>query len=265
MIPTPQTSPSGLLRPHGGLVHTPGGQQGPCFVPPLSQRGAWGRPGHGACTVPQVEEERRKKREEATRKRQEQEVMQASGGRAGAATLWPLLSVPLLTRGALPGPSHTPRSPPGGRRLWARETSLGTALWRCGRLHAVAAIPLPHRRAPLPCGAVRCPPRPRGSTELGAGLGAGWGPGMSPCGPEAVTVCLSQAAKLARMKVPPREMFLSESDKYSRFDENVRIPLFFPELLHLLHWMAGIVILGSRFSFGCSWEGGRVLGRPGLC
>ncbi|KAM7086907.1 cysteine--tRNA ligase, cytoplasmic isoform 1-T1 [Molossus nigricans] len=29
-----------------------------------------------------------------------------------------------------------------------------------------------------------------------------------------------EAAKLAKMKVPPREMFLSESNKYSRFDEN---------------------------------------------
>ncbi|XP_077901523.1 cysteine--tRNA ligase, cytoplasmic isoform X2 [Ictidomys tridecemlineatus] len=29
-----------------------------------------------------------------------------------------------------------------------------------------------------------------------------------------------EAAKLARMKIPPGEMFLSESDKYSKFDEN---------------------------------------------
>ncbi|KAI5934901.1 Cysteine--tRNA ligase, cytoplasmic [Manis javanica] len=29
-----------------------------------------------------------------------------------------------------------------------------------------------------------------------------------------------EAAKLAKMRIPPREMFLSESDKYSRFDEN---------------------------------------------
>lgn len=29
-----------------------------------------------------------------------------------------------------------------------------------------------------------------------------------------------EAAKLAKMKVPPGEMFLSESDKYSKFDEN---------------------------------------------
>lgn len=36
----------------------------------------------------------------------------------------------------------------------------------------------------------------------------------------AVTVCLFQAAKLAKMKIPPSEMFLSESDKYSKFDEN---------------------------------------------
>ncbi|XP_010835942.1 PREDICTED: cysteine--tRNA ligase, cytoplasmic [Bison bison bison] len=29
-----------------------------------------------------------------------------------------------------------------------------------------------------------------------------------------------EAAKLAKMKIPPSEMFLSESDKYSKFDEN---------------------------------------------
>lgn len=29
-----------------------------------------------------------------------------------------------------------------------------------------------------------------------------------------------EAAKLAKMKIPPSEMFLSESDKYSRFDES---------------------------------------------
>lgn len=31
-----------------------------------------------------------------------------------------------------------------------------------------------------------------------------------------------QAAKLAKMKIPPHEMFKSEHDKYSMFDENVR-------------------------------------------
>lgn len=29
-----------------------------------------------------------------------------------------------------------------------------------------------------------------------------------------------EAAKLAKMKIPPSEMFLSETDKYSKFDEN---------------------------------------------
>lgn len=32
-----------------------------------------------------------------------------------------------------------------------------------------------------------------------------------------------QAAKLAKMKIPPGEMFKSEHDKYSKFDESVRI------------------------------------------
>lgn len=43
-------------------------------------------------------------------------------------------------------------------------------------------------------------------------------------------MCLFQAAKLAKMKIPPSEMFLSESDKYSKFDENVRISFFLSEL-----------------------------------
>lgn len=38
-----------------------------------------------------------------------------------------------------------------------------------------------------------------------------------------VNVCfILQAAKLAKMKIPPHEMFKSEHDKYSMFDENVR-------------------------------------------
>ena len=41
-----------------------------------------------------------------------------------------------------------------------------------------------------------------------------------------VCVCyVFQAAKLAKMKTPPSEMFLSEINKYSKFDENVRQPL----------------------------------------
>lgn len=45
----------------------------------------------------------------------------------------------------------------------------------------------------------------------------------APCSGGVQRVCVPhfQAAKLAKMKTPPREMFLSESDKYSKFDENV--------------------------------------------
>lgn len=49
----------------------------------------------------------------------------------------------------------------------------------------------------------------------GGGPGGGVGSAQWP-------VSVSQAAKLAKMKIPPSEMFLSEGDKYSRFDENVR-------------------------------------------
>lgn len=35
-----------------------------------------------------------------------------------------------------------------------------------------------------------------------------------------------QAAKLAKMKIPPGDMFKSEQDKYSKFDDNVRNTLF---------------------------------------
>lgn len=45
-----------------------------------------------------------------------------------------------------------------------------------------------------------------------------------------------QAAKLAKMKISPSEMFLSETDKYSKFDENVRSPvLSFQNLVGLLN------------------------------
>lgn len=63
------------------------------------------------------------------------------------------------------------------------------------------------------------------------GLGWGWwtvtpAPCRLDCGDQGPVF---QAAKLAKMKIPPSEMFLSESDKYSKFDENVRIFLFFSE------------------------------------
>lgn len=41
----------------------------------------------------------------------------------------------------------------------------------------------------------------------------------------ACVCCIFQAAKLAKMKIPPGEMFLSEVNKYSKFDENVSQPL----------------------------------------
>lgn len=45
-----------------------------------------------------------------------------------------------------------------------------------------------------------------------------------------------QAAKLAKMKISPSEMFLSETDKYSKFDENVRSPfLSLQNLIGLLN------------------------------
>lgn len=57
--------------------------------------------------------------------------------------------------------------------------------------------------------------------ELGGWRGAPlWARSSDP-------TCVFQAAKLAKMKIPPSEMFLSESDKYSKFDENVRGGFFF--------------------------------------
>lgn len=35
-------------------------------------------------------------------------------------------------------------------------------------------------------------------------------------------------AKLAKMKVPPCEMFRTETDKYSKFDETVKSLMYFP-------------------------------------
>ncbi|XP_014388583.1 PREDICTED: cysteine--tRNA ligase, cytoplasmic [Myotis brandtii] len=45
-------------------------------------------------------------------------------------------------------------------------------------------------------------------------------PGVGHVGSAQWPVSVFQAAKLAKMKIPPSEMFLSEGDKYSRFDEN---------------------------------------------
>ena len=35
-----------------------------------------------------------------------------------------------------------------------------------------------------------------------------------------------QAAKEAKARIPPWEMFKHETDKYSKFDEQVRVPFF---------------------------------------
>lgn len=60
---------------------------------------------------------------------------------------------------------------------------------------------------------------------------------VKPTCAHGVIACVFQAAKLAKMKVPPSEMFLSESDKYSKFDENVRIRfVLFITLVDPLHW-----------------------------
>lgn len=68
----------------------------------------------------------------------------------------------------------------------------------------------------------------RRSRNLGAGVGAdtgsrAWVPTRAR---SSDPMSVFQAARLAKMKVPPSEMFLSESDKYSKFDENVRNPFF---------------------------------------
>lgn len=56
----------------------------------------------------------------------------------------------------------------------------------------------------------------------------GWSVCRSGCDIYFVCVCSAfQAAKLAKMKTPPSEMFLSEINKYSKFDENVSQPLLF--------------------------------------
>lgn len=84
---------------------------------------------------------------------------------------------------------------------------------------ACASVPRGPAQAPLTphgLGAPASLPPLLSSVALGAGPGAGVGaqPVAWPC--------LFQAARLAKMKIPPSEMFLSEGDKYSRFDENVR-------------------------------------------
>ena len=59
---------------------------------------------------------------------------------------------------------------------------------------------------------------------MGADTGSrAWGPSWAR---SSDPTSVFQAARLAKMKVPPSEMFLSESDKYSKFDENVRNAVF---------------------------------------
>lgn len=62
--------------------------------------------------------------------------------------------------------------------------------------------------------------------------------------------CVFQAAKLAKMKTPPSEMFLSEINKYSKFDENVRQPLALQTFVaHILQaGVQGLLALGQWVS-----------------
>lgn len=90
-----------------------------------------------------------------------------------------------------------------------------------------------------------CPASPRllcPSLSLAAGVGARRRLGSSD------PASVFQAAKLAKMKVPPGEMFLSESDKYSKFDENVRIPFFPPEHCQTTERVTGSSAWARRLS-----------------
>lgn len=65
-----------------------------------------------------------------------------------------------------------------------------------------------------------------------------------------------QAAKLAKMKIPPSEMFLSESDKYSKFDENVSSFCSFQNLgRSAASGRQELSTLGGLFCMGCGLQG----------
>lgn len=125
------------------------------------------------------------------------------------------------------GPSHSAPGRPGalGRDRRGRELQDGF----CGLDPAVLCA----RPSPCFCRKHLAPsfhfPLPsRCSLNLGAGVGAdtgsrAWVPTRAR---SSDPMSVFQAARLAKMKVPPSEMFLSESDKYSKFDENVRNPFF---------------------------------------
>lgn len=77
------------------------------------------------------------------------------------------------------------------------------------------------------------------------------------CARDSDRVSVFQAAKLAKMKIPPSEMFLSESDKYSKFDENVRMPFVFRTWVDPLHLgRQELPVLGGLFCVGCALRGG---------
>lgn len=96
----------------------------------------------------------------------------------------------------------------------------------CCGLRTIAAPRCSHREPGLPCAVSPHFPLPLCLQLLNQGLG--WERARSRERAHGLRglsdhVSVFQAAKLAKMKIPPSEMFLSESDKYSRFDESVRI------------------------------------------
>lgn len=96
--------------------------------------------------------------------------------------------------------------------------------------------------------------------ELGWGAClVGWSVCCSGCD---CVCCIFQAAKLAKMKTPPSEMFLSEVNKYSKFDENVSQPLALQTLVApiIQAGVQGLSVLGQwvsgleRVSCEDSWD-----------
>lgn len=137
-----------------------------------------------------------------------------------------------------------PRGAPGRRRLQAGACCPDTAV------HPVPLCPAENLcLPPLPppawvsLWAFCC------SLNLGAGVGAPlWAQSSDP-------TCVFQAAKLAKMKIPPSEMFLSESDKYSKFDENVRGTFFSLFRVLLDHELGTAVVLTWLRSISAQEDG----------
>ena len=156
----------------------------------------------------------------------------------GGSALCPLLSVPPPPRAPSQALLTCPIHPMGQQPRRGSCPVLGTSSRVTSVDFPLGPAQCPLRKAPTEGSVVPSLPLSGSLWVLspGAGLGEGvrsvpGGPAWDPC---ADRVSVLQAAKLAKMRIPPSELFLSERGKYSRFDENVRTRFLFRAKTHYI-------------------------------